>query len=100
MIAVISVAVSFDWLVSPPPETVAVFVTEAGALLATFTMSVIDGYVAAAASASLRVQVSVASVQFQFVPLMAVADSPTGKASVTVTVPELEAPPLFFAVIV
>jgi hypothetical protein len=37
------VAVSFDVLVSPPPATVAVFVTLAGALLATFTVSVSTG---------------------------------------------------------
>jgi hypothetical protein len=38
-----SLAVSFDVLVSPPPETAALFVTEAGALLATFTFKVIAG---------------------------------------------------------
>jgi hypothetical protein len=43
VIAVTSFAVSFAVLVSPPPETVAVLVTELGALLATFTVSVIAG---------------------------------------------------------
>ena len=43
VITVTSLAVSLDVLVSPPPETVAVFVTEAGALLATFTVNVIAG---------------------------------------------------------
>jgi len=38
-----SVAVSLEVLVSPPPETVAVFVTDVGALLATFTVKVIVG---------------------------------------------------------
>jgi hypothetical protein len=38
---VTSLAVSFVVLVSPPPETVAVFVTEVGALLATLTVIVI-----------------------------------------------------------
>jgi len=41
MIVVTSLAVSLAVLVSLPPETVAVFVTELGALLATFTVSVI-----------------------------------------------------------
>jgi hypothetical protein len=40
---VASLAVSLAVLVSPPPETLAVFVTEAGALLATLTVSVMTG---------------------------------------------------------
>ena len=40
---VTSLAVSLVVLVSPPPETVAVLVTEAGALLATFTVRVMAG---------------------------------------------------------
>jgi hypothetical protein len=40
---VLSLAVSLDVLVSPPPETVAVFITDAGALLAAFTVKVIAG---------------------------------------------------------
>jgi hypothetical protein len=43
VIVVRSLAVLLDVLTSPPPETVAVFVTEAGALLATFTVSEITG---------------------------------------------------------
>ena len=43
VIVVRSFAVSFVVFVSPPPETVAVFVTEAGALAATFTVRVIAG---------------------------------------------------------
>ncbi len=38
-----SVAVSLAVFNSPPPETVAELVTEAGALLATFTVSVMTG---------------------------------------------------------
>ena len=38
-----SLAVSFVVFVSPPPETVAVLVTIAAALFATFTVSVIAG---------------------------------------------------------
>ena len=40
LMVVVSLAVSLLVLVSPPPETVAVFVTDAGALLATFTARV------------------------------------------------------------
>jgi hypothetical protein len=43
LIAVVSVAVSLLVFVSPPPEAVAAFVTDAGALLATFTVKVIAG---------------------------------------------------------
>jgi hypothetical protein len=41
--AAASVAVSFAELTSAPPETVAEFVTDAGALLATVTVNVIGG---------------------------------------------------------
>lgn len=41
VICVGSVAVSFEVSVSPPPETVAVLVTVAAALAATFTVKVI-----------------------------------------------------------
>ena len=40
---VVSVAVSFAVLVSPPPETVTLFVTMPGASLATSTVNVIAG---------------------------------------------------------
>jgi hypothetical protein len=40
---VASVALSFTVLLSPPPETAAVFVTLAAALLPTFTVKVIAG---------------------------------------------------------
>ena len=43
LIVVTSVAVSFAVFVSPPPDTVAAFVTELGALLATLTVRVIVG---------------------------------------------------------
>jgi hypothetical protein len=43
VIVVGSVAVSFAVLVSPPPDTVAVFVTDEGAVVATFTVRVIEG---------------------------------------------------------
>ena len=80
--------------VSPPPLTVAVLVTFAGALLATSTASVMTGWLAAAASVSLRVQVSVPSVQPQPLPEIAVADRPVGSVSTTVTVdPSVGIPP-------
>jgi hypothetical protein len=41
--AAVSVAVSFAVLTSAPPETVAEFVTDAGALLATVTVKVSVG---------------------------------------------------------
>ena len=43
VMGVTAFAVSLDMLVSPPPETVAVLVTEDGALLATLTVTVIVG---------------------------------------------------------
>ena len=72
-IVVRSAAVLFVVLVSPPPETVAVFVTLAGALLATATVSVSGGKLAFAARTSPRVQVSVDNVQPQPVPESVVA---------------------------
>ena len=53
-----------------------------------------------APKASLLVQVKVAKVQLQFVPEIAVAVSPVGRVSVIVTVPVVEAVPLFLTVIV
>jgi hypothetical protein len=43
LIVVTSLALLFVVLLSPPPLTVAVFVTLAGAVLATFTVNVIAG---------------------------------------------------------
>ena len=43
LIVVRSLLVSLELLLSPPPETMAVLVTELGALLATLTVSVIAG---------------------------------------------------------
>jgi hypothetical protein len=43
VITVTSVAVSLDVFCSPPPEIVAVLVTEAGAVAATLTVNVIGG---------------------------------------------------------
>src|SRR5712692_2873700 len=56
LIVVGLVAESLAVLVWPPPETFAVLVTLAAALLATFTVRVMAGELAAAASALLRGQ--------------------------------------------
>src|SRR5215831_3602301 len=88
---------------SPPPDTVTVFVTRPGALLATFAFNVITGYEALEAKASLRVQVTPETGlgQLQPVPLTALKVSPVGKVSVTVTVvPSVAFTPLFVTVIV
>ena len=78
----------------PPPDTVVVFTTELAALLAIFTISVMDGYVAAADSTSLLLQVSGDNVHVQPVPLIAVAVSPAGNVSLTLTVPDVEPWPM------
>src|SRR5947208_1678353 len=83
---------------SPPPETVAVLVTLAGASPATFTVTVIGGQLPPAASASERWQVSVASVHVQPVPLRPVAGKPPGIVSVTVIVPLVGPAPTLLAV--
>src|SRR5437660_3169457 len=84
-----SVAVSLAVLTSLPPETVAVLVTEAGAVCNTVTVIVIAGYAALAANASLRVQVTVwpATPQLQPVPVAVDGVSPAGSVSETVTKP-------------
>src|SRR5439155_778279 len=82
-----SFAISLAVLVSPPPETVTVFVTLAGALPATLTVSTIPGQKAAAAKESLRVQLVVARVQVHPVPERAVAVKLGGSESDTFTVP-------------
>jgi hypothetical protein len=75
----------------PPPETVAVLVTLAEALAATLTVSMIGGWLAPGARTSLRVHVTVApTVQVQPEPVAAVAVSPAGKVSLTVTVPVVD----------
>src|SRR5439155_269500 len=101
LIVVGSVAVLFAVFVSPPPETVAVLVTLAGASLATFSVRVITGYLVPPARASDRVQVSGAKVQDQPDPVIAVAVKPVGSVSATVTrAVVLETVPLLLTVIV
>src|SRR3954470_12307713 len=61
--------------------------TLATASLLTLTVTEIGGYADPAASASLRVHVSVRNVQFHPEPAIAVAVSPAGIVSITVTSP-------------
>src|SRR5215471_21064448 len=101
VILVRSFAVLFSEFTSPPPDIVAVFVTNGEALLATFTVSVIAGYDALEASTSLRVQVTVEPGlgQLQPVPVTALKVSPAGSVSLTVTVvPSVDERPTFFTV--
>jgi hypothetical protein len=102
LIVVASLEVSLPVFVSPPPDTVATLVTDDGALLATFTVSVIAGYAAPAASTSLRVQLGepTPTSQFQPLPAMAVAVRPVGTVSSTVTAPLLGPEPTLLTVIV
>src|SRR6266516_4458981 len=94
-----SLSVSLDVSVSPPPDTVAVLVTLAGALPATFTVRVMVELLPAA-SALDRVQVRATTLQVQPEPLMAVAVKPEGRVSVTVMVPLVDGVPLLVTVIV
>ena len=87
--------VSFAVFASPPPLTLAEFVTDEAALPATSAVSVIAGKLADAFSTSLLVHVNVPSVQLQPLPLSPVEVSPVGRVSVTVTVLVVgPAPPL------
>jgi hypothetical protein len=88
-----SFAVSLDVLVSPPPATVAKFMTLAGAVADTLTVSVIVGKAVLADSIVFVVQLSATTLQTQPEPLMAVAVSPAGKVSTRVTVPLVTAVP-------
>jgi hypothetical protein len=88
--------------VSPPPDTVTVLVTLAGALLATLTASVIAGKLPAAATTVVLVQVTVwlAIPQLQPVPVALAGVSPAGTVSVTVAVPLVGPFPTLLTVIV
>ena len=95
------VAVSFAKFVSPPPDTVAMFVTLAGAFAATVTVNVIGGKLAPTVRVSLREQIRFATTQFHPAPAIAVAVSPVGKVSVTETGTAVVArEPLFVATMV
>ena len=97
---VTSAAVSLVATISLPPETVTVFVTLAGAVADTLTVSVMAGKLLPAARTSLRVAVSVLRFTVQPVPLMAVAVNPAGKTSTRLTVPAVGPVPELLTVMV
>ena len=99
LIVVTSEAVSLAVLVSLPPETVTVLVTEGGAFDKTFTVKVITGYDAPPARVSERVQTSVLIEQLHPVPNIAVAVRLEGRESARLTVPTVAPGPLFVTVI-
>ena len=68
-----------------PPDTVTVFVTLAGAVAETSTVTVMAAYALPTASASERLQML--AVQVHPVPAMETRVNPDGIVSVTVTVP-------------
>ena len=78
---------------SPPPETVTVFVTEDGAFAATLTVTVNTREVLGAI-ALLVVQDNVGRSHIQRLPLMSVAVRPNGSVSTTFTVPVVGPEPM------
>ena len=78
-------------LVSPPPATITVFVTDAGAFTATFALIVMGGAEAPAAMAAVVVQVTdcPAALQLQFVPVALTNIRFGSSVSVTLIKPEL-----------
>ena len=82
---------------SPPPLTLALLVTLGLAAAVTETVRVMLGAAPPAAMAVVRVQVTVpvAKPQVQAVPAAETKPRLGGRASVTVTVPVVAAPPLF-----
>src|ERR1700694_2427591 len=95
-----SVAVSFAVLTSPPPDTVAVLVTELAADCRTLTVIEITGNDPLLATTAVLVQVTVCATiaQVQPVPDAAVGVSPAGSVSVTVLVPLVAVPPILLTV--
>jgi hypothetical protein len=94
-----SFAVSLVKFCSPPPDTVAVFVSREDAFGETFTVTVIGGYTPPGARASVRVHVRLLKVHVQPEPDMLAAVSPVGKVSTTMTVPAVGADPALFTMI-
>src|SRR5258708_2289414 len=99
LIVVTSVALLFAEFVSPPPLTLAVLVTLAGAAAEGLTVRVMAGWRAPGARTPRRVQESVAGAQDQPLPLIDVAVSPVGGVSVTVTPPLVGALPVTFVTV-
>ena len=89
LIVVGSDAESLDVFVSPPPDTVAVLVTDDGALFATLTFRVIGEPLEEAETALEVVQVTVwpETLHDQPVPVAACGVIPVGTESSTVIVP-------------
>jgi hypothetical protein len=87
---------------SPPPETVTVFVTVVSPFAAIPTVSAMVGAAAPAAIGLAEVQVTVwpVAVQPQLVPAALTKVRFASSVSLTVTVPELDAFPALFTVIV
>src|SRR5438067_7091539 len=97
---VTSLALSLAVLISPPPETDAVFVRELAAACPTLTVIEIGGNDPPAATTLVLVQVTVWAVipQDQPVPEAAVGVSPAGSVSVMVVVPLVALPPTLLTV--
>ena len=98
-----SVAVLFVALTSPPPEMVAVLVTDAGALGATFTVSVTGpGNSLPGPGRRFDVHVTVAplTLQVQPAPLAVVGVRPAGTVSIRLTAPLVGDPPALVALMV
>jgi hypothetical protein len=94
-----SLALLFAVFVSPPPETVAVFVTGEVAFAATSTVRLMMGDALLPFKTSDLVQLGVAlTVQDQPGPLIALAVKPAGKVSTTVTAPEEATVPRLFTI--
>jgi len=89
-------------LVPPPPATTTLFVTDVGAFAPTFTFIVMGEAEAPAAMTTLVVHVTTcpAALQLQLEPVALTNVRLGSSVSVTVTVPELGAFPMLFAVIV
>ena len=90
----------FVMFASPPPETVAVLVTEAAANCATFTVIEMAGNDPLLATTAVLVQVTICATipQVQPLPDAAVGVSPAGSVSVTVVVPLVAAAPMLLTV--
>src|SRR5689334_17402638 len=98
IIVVVSLVLSFAVLISPPPDTAALLVSTPAALLATFTVTVMSGYAFLEARTSLRVQVRVGRSHDHPVPAMALAVSPEGSVSTTLTGALVSIPPALVTV--
>ena len=99
LMVVTSEAVSLAVLVSLPPDTVTVFITEGGAFEATVTVKAMTGYDVPPAKASDRVQINVPIEQLHPVPVIAVGVRLEGRESARLTVPTVAPVPLLVTVI-